>query len=82
MSKIVIFDWGGVVESHENNNQELKEARVRLIKSLNKSIDEEEILAKWTNKSSAGVHIGKTDNAEVIQDWVKTLTKAMNRYFF
>lgn len=78
MSKIVIFDWGGVVESHENNNQELKEARVRLIKSLNKSIDEEEILAKWTNKNSAGVHIGKTNDIEVIQDWVKTLTKAMN----
>ena len=29
MNKIVIFDWDGVVESHENDLQDLKQAKIK-----------------------------------------------------
>lgn len=32
MNKVVIFDWVGVVESHENNCRDLKEAKIQLMK--------------------------------------------------
>lgn len=40
MDKIVIFDWGGIVESHENDLQDLKEAKIKLIKRFNTSLSD------------------------------------------
>lgn len=46
MDKVVIFDWGGIVESHENNLQDLNEAKIRLIKRFNHVLPDEEILKR------------------------------------
>lgn len=46
--KIVIFDWGGVIESHENGSKELQDAKINLIKKYSPIIKEEEILKKWS----------------------------------
>ena len=46
--KIVIFDWGGVIESHENGSEELQDAKINLIKKYSPIIKEEEILKKWS----------------------------------
>lgn len=54
MDKVVIFDWGGIAESHENNLQDLNEAKIRLIKRFNHVLSEEEILKRWTDKTSEG----------------------------
>ena len=70
MSKVIIFDWGGVVESHENNLQDLKEAKIRMIKKLNSNLSDEEILAGWTDKTSTGILMGATNDPENIKDWV------------
>ena len=70
MSKVIIFDWGGVVESHENNLRDLKEAKIRMIKKLNSNLSDEEILAGWTDKTSTGILIGATNDSENIKDWV------------
>lgn len=70
MSKVIIFDWGGVVESHENNLRDLKEAKIRMIKKLNSNLSDEEILASWTDKTSTGILMGATNDPENIKDWV------------
>lgn len=70
MSKVIIFDWGGVVESHENNLQDLKEAKIRMIKKLNSNLSDEEILAGWTDKTSTGILMGANNDPENIKDWV------------
>lgn len=70
MSKVIIFDWGGVVESHENNLRDLKEAKIRMIKKLNSNLSDEEILAGWTDKTSTGILMGATNDPENIKDWV------------
>ena len=78
MDKIVIFDWGGVCESHENNLQDLKEAKIRLIKRLNSTLSEQEILQKWSNKTQSGILIGTTNNESDIKDWFNLIQKNMN----
>lgn len=78
MDKIVIFDWGGIVESHENDLQDLKEAKIRLIKRFTKFLSDKEILERWTDKTSSGVSIGSTNNEKNIIDWVNLVQKNMN----
>lgn len=78
MDKVVIFDWGGIVESHENNLQDLNEAKIRLIKRFNKALSDQEILKRWTDKTSENKKIGVTNNKEDIEDWVNLLQNNMN----
>lgn len=78
MDKVVIFDWGGIVESHENNLQELRAAQVRLIKRFTNLLSDQEILERWTNKTDEGVLIGATNKEEDIKNWVTINQKNMN----
>lgn len=78
MNKIVIFDWGGVVVNHENNLQDINEAKIRLIKSFNKSIKDEEILLRWTDTTSEEKIISTVNDDKSINDWINKLQNAMN----
>lgn len=76
MDKVVIFDWGGVVESHENNLQELKEAKIRLIKRFNNDLSDEEILDKWTERTPESIQT--INKEEDIKEWVNSVQENMN----
>lgn len=78
MDKVVIFDWGGIVESHENNLQDLNEAKIRLIKRFNNVLSDKEILERWIDKTSEGKKIGAINNKKDIEDWVTLLQNNMN----
>lgn len=78
MDKVVIFDWGGIVESHENDLQDLKAAKVRLIKRFTKLLSDQEILERWTNKTAEGISIGATNKEEDIKSWVAINQKNMD----
>lgn len=78
MDKVVIFDWGGIVESHENNLKDLKEAKIRMIRRYNDNLSDQEILNGWTEKNSKGIFVGVTNNEEDIKDWVNLVQKNMN----
>lgn len=69
---------GGIVENHENNLQDLKEAKIRMIKRYNHTLSDKEILERWTDKTSSGVLISSTNNNEDIIDWVNLVQKNMN----
>ena len=75
MNKFVIFDWGGVVESHEDNLKDLKQARIRMIKKYNDTLSDEEILNKWVNKTTNNISIGATNSESDIKDWVYLIQK-------
>lgn len=78
MNKFVIFDWGGVVESHEDNLKDLKQARIRMIKKYNDTLSDEEILNKWVNKTTNNISIGAINRENDIKDWVYSIQKNMN----
>lgn len=78
IKKVIIFDWGGVVESHENNLKDLKDAKIRMIRKLNNKLTDEQILTGWTEKNSNGVFMGTTNKTEDIKDWVDIIQKNMN----
>ena len=46
-NKIVIFDWGGVIESHRDGEHNLYTAIINLIKHFNKGVKEEEIIERY-----------------------------------
>lgn len=76
--KIVIFDWGGIVESHENNCEDLNNAEIRFIKRFNNKITDEEILSRWISNNSQGKEMLTVNSDEDIQDWVNLLQTKMN----
>ena len=78
MEKVVIFDWGGVVESHENNLQDLKNAKIRVIRRFNNLLSNENILKGWTDKTPNGVKISTINNEQDIKDWISLVQKNMN----
>lgn len=78
MDKIVIFDWGGIVESHEENLKDLKDAKVRMIQRYNKKLSYQEILERWTDKSPNGVSLGATNDINEIKSWVNLIQKNMD----
>ncbi len=76
--KVVIFDWGGVVENHENNMQDIKNAKIRLIRRFNTFLSDDDILKRWTDKTSKGINIGITNNKEDLIDWFNLIQNNMN----
>ena len=78
--KIIIFDWGGVVENHENKRKEIDDAKIRFIKRFNNSISDKNILSRWTDETDAltGVQFGATNNEKDIKDWVNLIQRVMN----
>ena len=76
--KIVIFDWGGVIESHENGSKELQNAKINLIKKYSPNMKEEEILKKWSYQLENGLWISETSDWLAIKKWLQNLEEKMN----
>lgn len=78
IDKVVIFDWGGVCESHEDNMHDLEKAKIRVIKKFNNKLTDEEILRRWTSRNSKGVLISVLNRREDIEDWFNLFKKNMD----
>ncbi len=77
MNKVVIFDWGGIVESHECDMKDLNDAKIRMIKRIDSSLSDEEILSKWVNKTPDGVNIGTVSDLKEVKRYVDFLQKSL-----
>ncbi len=49
--KVVIFDWGGVIESHRKGEYSIDKAIINLIKHFNSTEDENTIIKRYYNQS-------------------------------
>lgn len=78
MKKVVVFDWGGIVDSHEDNFKDLNDAKIRLIRRYNKELSDDDILKRWTDLTSDGICIGSTNKEKDIINWVNLLQNNMN----
>lgn len=78
MDKMVIFDWGGVVENHENDLKDLKDAKIRVIRRFNKSLSDDEILKRWADKTERGTLLSIINSEIEIRNWVNMIQKNMN----
>ncbi len=78
INKVVIFDWGGVVESHEDDLKELEDAKIRLIRRFTDSFSNQEILDRWTDKTANGIPIGVTNDKNDIKEWVLLVQSRLN----
>ena len=50
-NKIIIFDWGGVIESHKEGEYSINKAIINLIKHFNSEEDENTIIARYHAQS-------------------------------
>lgn len=78
-NKIVIFDWGGVVESHSKGEYNVNKAIVNTIRHFNnKWKDDEEILEKncklWNDEN--GINIGTVGDIDSTKKWIERIKKA------
>ena len=70
--KIVIFDWGGIVESHKKGENNYFETIVRIIKSLNSDFNnKEEILKLWGRclYNEENMILSTLNNVEDFSNW-------------
>lgn len=70
-NKIVIFDWGGIVESHRKGENNYLKIIVNIISSFNTKIDKDEIISLWKKclYDENGRSISACNNSKDIQRW-------------
>ena len=73
-NKIIIFDWGGVIESNREGDYNIHNARIKLIKQFNESIDEKELLKKYED-CYYELNIRACKSPEDIQKWFYRIKK-------
>ncbi len=76
--KIVIFDWGGIVESHFENEYNWNTAQINIVNRLTRKIenlDNEKILKAWKECSTneIGKCISEINNMDEIKRWFERI---------
>lgn len=73
-NKIIIFDWGGVIESHRDGEQNVNEAKANIIKQFNSLSDEKQMLKIYKDCCNE-LNIGACNKAEDIEKWFHRIKK-------
>lgn len=79
-NKFVIFDWGGVIESHKDGEYNIDCALVNLFKRLNNNLEEEKII-KLYNECSVdenGIYISEYYDINDVKKWFEKLQTKFN----
>lgn len=79
-NKIVIFDWGGIVESHREGEYNFFQVMTNIIKAFCQKVEEREIKRGWyeCRVDEEGIEIGTCNEIEQIEKWYKRLEKKFN----
>ena len=73
-NKIIIFDWGGVIESHRDGEHNVNEAKANIIKQFNPLADEKQMLEIYKDCYNE-LNIGACNKAEDIEKWFHRIKK-------
>ena len=76
MDKIVIFDWGGVLMHGSNDENNYNQAMIRIIKSYNPSLTDNEAwnIYKETLVDENGIYISRQEDKLSKDKWVKRIS--------
>lgn len=76
-NKIIIFDWGGVIESHDKNELNEYQTWHNILKKFNISTSRKEIINKYEkiNLDENNNHIGVLNSKDDLEKWIKRLQK-------
>jgi len=79
-NKIVIFDWGGIVESHREGEYNFFQVMANIIKAFCPNVEEKEVKKGWyeCRVDEEGIEIGACSEIEQIEKWYKRLEKKFN----
>lgn len=73
--KLIIFDWGGIIESHRIGESNIFSAIIRVMKRMRCKFDDEIILQKYNNCSNYGIFIGTVSDIFEVKRWYEILKK-------
>lgn len=78
--KLIIFDWGGVIESHKDGEYNINKALISLFKRLNSKLQEEQIIEIYNECSidNNGSYISEYDNINDVENWFNRLKEKLN----
>lgn len=77
-NKIVIFDWGGIVESHKKGENNYFKIIVNIIKSINPDINEKEVISLWKKCTydKDGRSISACKDIKDLEKWFSRIKEA------
>lgn len=78
--KVVIFDWGGVIESHKEGEYNWHSAIETIIRKLTNNKVNSDIIKLWNNcwNLKDGYKISETSNLEDIHHWFNNIKNTFN----
>ena len=76
-SKIILFDWGGVVEKHDNGYTP-NQAKIDLIKLYNPNLTDKYILNNWVNALAENQNIEQLKNQEALKKWFELMKETFS----
>ena len=79
-NKIVIFDWGGIVESHRKGENNYFKIIINIIKSINPNINENEVISLWKKCTydKHGRSISTCKRLKDVEKWFSRIKEAYN----
>lgn len=79
-NKIIIFDWGGVIESHYEGEYNCDNAILGIMKSFDVSLNEKEKINKFIScyNDEFNICIGECNKIEDIEKWFYRIKKEFN----
>lgn len=74
-NKIIIFDWGGVIESHRDGEYNIRTAMKSMIKRLNKDINDRDIIKEYEScrKNEQGINIDCCNDIKKCEEWYERI---------
>ena len=79
-NKIVIFDWGGIVESHRKGENNYFEIIINIIKLINPDINENKVISLWKKCTydKHGRSISTCKRLKDVEKWFSRIKEAYN----
>ncbi|MEG1059880.1 MAG: HAD family hydrolase [Clostridia bacterium] len=71
--KLIIFDWGGVIESHRVGESNIFSAIIRVMKRMECKFNDEIMIQKYNNSSNNGVVIGTINDICEVKKWYEII---------
>ena len=78
MDKIVIFDWGGVIESHKVGEYNIRTAIINLMKKYGCKLEEQKILNIYSKCDNLKYDMSIHSNPMLIEKWFERVKIKLN----